>query len=85
MRIPYLSSNLPSKIFDAYFWADKRKSFRAISVFKPFCELLLHRMVNQGAKIRFFKHFLNKTYANKYETFLKFVDTSESFVIFILV
>ena len=58
--IPYLPSKLPLKIFYASFLPGKRKFFRATSVFKPLCELLLNRWYVKETKSNMLSILLNK-------------------------
>ena len=72
VRLPYLSSNIPSRIFYASVSGELLRIARCTSEtaeFKLSCKTLINRVIKQGAKPMLLKRTLNKTFNNHINEF----------------
>ena len=83
VRMPYLSSNIPSKMFYSAFGAEILRAARTTSsatVFLNSSKTLVTRLCNQGGNLKILTNTLNKIFGRHFSTFRKFYNTSLEFV-----
>ena len=83
VRMPYLNSNLPSKMFYSAFGAEILRTARTTSTLNDFIsnsKRLLKRMKKQGGNMKSISKTLSKTFGRHFESFHKFYSTSIEFV-----
>jgi len=81
--MPFLSSNLPSKIFYASVGSEILRIVRTtteLDDIKIRVETLLIRMKKQGSEKKRIITLMNKLYGRHAEVFSKFADTSDNFI-----
>ena len=83
--MPYLSSNMPSKIFFSSRGAEIQRIDRTTTGFKNFkssCHTLLSRLVNQGAKLKFIEKILGKIFSRNVDSFVLLVHVETLYISF---
>ena len=83
VRMPYLCSNMPSKIFYATVGSEILRFARTNTNQNQFLKdvkVLLNRMKKQGCKRSLLKKVLNKMYGRHLNDFQKFADTAKQFI-----
>ena len=83
VRMPFLCSNIPSKIFYSSMGAEILRMARTTnqkSAFLLSSKRLINRMVNQGANINSVMKTLKKTFGRHFSIFHKFASNSHVFV-----
>ena len=81
VRMPYIDSNIPSKIFYSSFGAEILRYARntsKVEVFLNTCKNLLVRMLKQGGHINGLSNVLNKIVGRHFDTFSKFYEDPHS-------
>ena len=81
--MPFLHSNIPSKMFYSSFGAEILRSARTTTDrtdFKNICKTLTTRMARQGGKRYKFEATINKMFGRHFETFRKYSNTSLEFI-----
>ena len=82
VKMPYLESNIPSKMFYSAYGAEILRSARVSNNklnFECHCKVLIQRMIKQGGKRITVNKTLSKVFGRHFSTFNKFYDTSQSF------
>ena len=82
VRLPYLSSNIPSRIFYASVSGEILRIARCtseITEFKISCKTLINRVKKQGAKPKLLTRTLNKTFNNHINEFSPFFNSVVEF------
>ena len=83
VRMPYLCSNIPSKMFYSAFGAEILRIARTTNIFNVFkcsSKILLYRAQKQGGDNGILKKTLPKYFGRHFEVFGKFCDTSVTFL-----
>ena len=83
VRMPYLSSNIPSKMFYATLGAEILRIGRTSTVLERFVtssQAVIKRMQKQGGKSIPILKCLNKIYGRNFGVFKEFANTSKEFV-----
>ena len=83
VRMPFLSSNMPSKIFYSSLAAEILRIGRTTTTINDFCHSvsnIIVRMSRQGAKIMRIKNSLKKMFGRHFDTFKCFSPTADHFV-----
>ena len=83
VRMPHLTSNIPSEMFYSAFGTEILQTARATSKLKRFyktSENSIPRMTKQGGDIDVFTRTLTKTHGRYFQAFRKFYHTSKEFV-----
>ena len=83
--MPYLSSNMPSKIFLSYHGAEIQRIDRTTTGFKNFkssCHTFISRLVNRGAKLKFIENFLGKIFSRNFDSFVLLVHVETLYISF---
>ena len=81
--MPYLDSNIPSKIFYSTIGSEVLRFARTTTSLEDFIRLvnsLFKRMHKQGCKVRRLVGVLNKMFDKHFHTFRSFASTAENFV-----
>ena len=83
--MPYLSSNMLSKIFHSSRRAEIHRIDRTTTGFKNFkssCHTLISRQVNQGAKLKYIEKFLGKVFSKNFDSFVLLVHVETLYISF---
>ena len=79
VRMPYVDSNIPSKIFYSSFGAEILRYARntnEVKIFLDSCHILIARMLKQGGRVEKLLNVLNKMFGRHFDTFSKFCQDS---------
>ena len=82
VRMPYLDSNIPSKIFYSAYGAEILRSARVTNNkinFEHHCKILVQRMLKQGGRRLTINKTLTKVFGRHFTSFSKFYSTSLNF------
>ena len=83
VRMPYLSSNIPSKMFYATLGAEVLRIGRTSTVLNSFVsssQRIIKRMQKQGGRSSAIVKCLQKTYGRNFEVFREFANTCQEFL-----
>ena len=81
--MPYLASNVPSKMFYSAYGSEILRTEKATSsklIFLNNSKKLITRMYKQGGRIKTFSHTLVKVFGRHFQTFQKLFSTSSKII-----